>query len=471
MTTITAPVETRGARSVSGRRIKLTRTLVFGILLILVGVYMLFDAPRNMTDATITTLTFGSGLPSVQIPTLAYTIVVGILYVGIGIGCLLPLAQRLKTILLYLTGILLIPTVLIIAAANNSANVTVMLQVSVRLATPIVMGALAGIWCERSGVTNIAIEGMMLTGACFGFVTFVLLYPTMLPTDAQWIAVLVSVLAGGLMSVLHAWLSINFKTDQVVSGTVINIMAIGITSFLRREVLLSSQAGRETLQPFPIIPKIGEFLSATPVLHDIQNALTPVVDGIVHFIINIPVIGPIINVIANLINEVFLNGRPVFYSMFILLIVTHVMLFYTRWGLRTRAVGENPHAADTLGINVIRNRWINVIIGGLIAGLAGAWFSLETNGSFDDNMTSGRGFIALAAMIFGKYMPFGAFGGGLLFGFSDALGQRFQFLGVPVPPQFLQMVPYIVTIVVLAGLVGKTVAPKADGIPYEKEQT
>jgi simple sugar transport system permease protein len=137
--------------------------------------------------------------------------------------------------------------------------------------------------------------------------------------------------------------------------------------------------------------------------------------------------------------------------------------------LRTRAVGENPHAADTLGINVIRNRWINVVIGGLIAGLAGAWFSLETNGSFEDQMTSGRGFIGLAAMIFGKFMPFGAFGGGVLFGFSDALGQRFQFLGVAVPPQFLQMVPYVITIVVLAGLVGKSVAPKADGVPYDKE--
>ncbi|MBE2267070.1 MAG: ABC transporter permease, partial [Anaerolinea sp.] len=180
--------------------------------------------------------------------------------------------------------------------------------------------------------------------------------------------------------------------------------------------------------------------------------------------ISIPVLSDI-----PVVGEVLFEGRPIFYSMFILLIVTHVVLFYTRWGLRTRAVGENPRAADSLGINVIRNRWINVIIGGLIAGLAGAWFSLETNGSFDDNMTSGRGFIALAAMIFGKYTPIGAFGGGLLFGFSDALGQRFQFLGVPVPPQFLQMVPYIITIVVLAGLVGRAVAPKADGVPYDKE--
>jgi simple sugar transport system permease protein len=198
---------------------------------------------------------------------------------------------------------------------------------------------------------------------------------------------------------------------------------------VRREVLLSSEAGRETLGAFNV-----------------------------PFLADIPVVG-----------DVFFKGRPVFYAMFILLIVTHIVLFYTRWGLRTRAVGENPHAADTLGINVNRMRWINVVIGGLIAGLAGAWFSLETTGAFDDSMTSGRGFIALAAMIFGKWTPLGAFGGGLLFGFSDALGQRFQFLGVSIPPQFLQMVPYVITIVVLAGLVGKATAPKADGIPYEKE--
>lgn len=458
MTTASPPIETRGARSVSWRSIKLTRTLLFSILLILIGAFMLSSSPQNMTDQTVTTLTFGAGMPTLPVPTLAYATVVGLLYAGIGIIGLLPLPQRLKTFLLFVAGVLLIPTVLIVAAANNSTNVTVMLQVSVRLATPIVMGALAGIWCERSGVTNIAIEGMMLTGACFGFVTFVLLFGSMASQDAQLIAVIISTLSGGMMAVLHAWLSIRFKTDQIVSGTVVNILALGITSFLRREVLLSSEAGRETLQIIPIGSRISDFIQGTPFVHDLVQG-----------IITLPVIGPIIHTVFTMIGEVFLNGRPIFYSMFILLFVTHIVLFYTRWGLRTRAVGENPQAADTLGINVIRNRWINVIIGGLIAGLAGAWFSLETNGSFDDNMTSGRGFIGLAAMIFGKYLPFGAFGGGLLFGFSDALGQRFQFLGVPVPPQFLQMVPYIITIVVLAGLVGKAVAPKADGVPYEKE--
>ena len=407
---------------------KFTRTMVFGIFFVLAGAWLFIGAQAYAAD-TITRLTFGTGLPVLHVPTQAYALVISILYLGGGIMALLPVNRRLKMVWLSINGLLIIPTVLIVAAADNSTNVTVMLQVSLRLATPIVMGALAGIWCERAGVVNIAIEGMMLAGACFGFVSMTLLAPSVGTPTALFLGVIVAILSGGLMAALHAWLSITFKTDQVVSGTVINILAIGLTSFARREILLSSDAGRETLQPLSI-----------PVLEDI------------------PVLG-----------DVLFTGRPIFYAMFILLIVTHVVLFYTRWGLRTRAVGENPRAADTLGINVNRNRWINVIIGGLIAGLAGAWFSLETNGSFDDNMTSGRGFIALAAMIFGKYTPFGAFGGGLLFGFSDALGQRFQFLGVPVPPQFLQMVPYIITLVVLAGLVGRAVAPKADGIPYEKE--
>lgn len=409
--------------------IRITRSGVIAVLFILLGVWMVTGA-LSMDTATQTRLTFGSGIPDVTVSTQPYTLIVGILYAVIGAVSLIGVGgKRARTIALYGGGLLLIPTVLIVAAANNSINVTVMLQVSLRLSTPIVMGALAGIWCERAGVVNIAIEGMMLTGACFGFTVFTLLLGSMTTPQAQFVGVIVATLSGTVMALLHGWLSITFKTNQIVSGTVINILAVGVTSFVRRDVLLSSEAARETLQAVPI-----------PLLADI------------------PVLGPVL-----------FNGRPIFYSMFILLFATHIILFHTRWGLRTRAVGENPKAADTLGINVNRNRWINVLIGGSIAGLAGAWFSMETSGSFDDNMTSGRGFIALAAMIFGKWLPFGAFGGGLLFGFSDALGQRFQFLGVPVPPQFLQMVPYFITIVVLAGLVGRAVGPKAAGEPYEKE--
>jgi general nucleoside transport system permease protein len=417
------------------RQIWLTRTAIFSLVFLIVGAVLLISAANNYTAETITTFALGD-FGTIPIPTQSALLLIGVLYVisgVVGIARQITDAPALRwpaLILLLISGVLIIPTVLIVAAAGTSVNVVVVLAISVRTATPVVLGALAGIWCERSGVVNIGIEGMMLTGACFGFITYAVLASSMSVPQAQFIGVIVAIISGGVMSALHAWLSITFKTDQVVSGTVINILALGLTSFMRREVLQSlADAGRATLSPINI-----------PLLSDI------------------PIIG-----------QILFQGRPIFYCMIVLLFVTHFVLYFTRWGLRTRAVGENPHAADTLGINVRRVRWINVIIGGMIAGLAGAWFSLETNGAFEDNTTSGRGFIALAAMIFGKWTPFGAAGGGLLYGFSDQLSNTFQGLNVPIPPQFVQSVPYIVTIIVVAGLVGRAVAPKADGVPYDKE--
>ncbi len=415
-------------------RFKLTRTGVFSVVFLVLGLLMVLSAP-GFDPAATSTLTIGGTDVAVPVATQAYAIIIGLLYALTGAFSLFvparqPGMQRLRFSLLLLNGLLIFPTVLILVAVGKSTNLVTMASETLRLATPIVIGALAGIWCERAGVVNIGIEGMMLTGACFGFVAFTLIAPSIGDTQlALFIGVGVAVLSGGLMAVLHAWLCITFKTDQIVSGTVINILALGLTSFTRREVLLSTRAGNETLAAVPI-----------PILSDI------------------PVIGPLL-----------FNGKPIFYGMFVLLIVTHIVLYYTRWGLRTRAVGENPHAADTLGINVLRNRWINVLIGGMIAGLAGAWLSIEQTGVFLDNMTDGRGFIALAAMIFGKWTPIGAFGGGVLFGFASALDTRFQILGVGIPPQFVQMTPYVVTMIVLAGLVGRAVAPKADGQPFTKE--
>jgi ABC-type uncharacterized transport system permease subunit len=413
--------------------IKITRFGVFSVFFIVVGAWILLTVPNNVAGDVQTTLNFNEA-GNVPVPTVGFAVGIALLYIAGGVVGLLPNAglRRVKFWWLLLNTVLIVPVIIVIVAAGQRTNVVVLLSESMRVSTPLVLGALAGLWCERSGVTNIAIEGMMLTGACLSFVAYTLLTSgenAMSLAQAQIFAVPVGILCGGLMSAIHAWLSITYKTNQIVSGTVINILAIGLTSFIRRDVLISATASRGTINPFPI-----------PGLTDI------------------PVLG-----------DVFFSGKPIFYSMFILLIITHVVMYYTRWGLRTRAVGENPHAADTLGINVVRNRWINVIIGGMIAGLAGAWFTLETTGSFDNNMTSGKGFIALAAMIFGNWTPFGAFGGGILFGFSEALGQRFQFLGVAIPPQFLQMVPYLVTIIALAGVVGKVSPPKADGVPWEKE--
>ncbi|MXX82081.1 MAG: ABC transporter permease [Chloroflexi bacterium] len=428
------------AKSKSTRpRVKITRRRIIAAALLLLGIFIWLEATQ-LDPGLVTTLTFESTslgeTPTVGVlplPTSAYLLMVGALFIVSGGINLLELAGRWRRVslgLLVLCGALFIPTIIIAAAAGNDTNVTTIVAESLRLATPLAIGAFAGIWCERAGVVNIAIEGMMLFAACFGFVTLFFLRGTDLPLEtAQLLAVVIGLLSGGLIALLHGWLSITFRTDQIVSGTVINILAVGITSFVRREYLLSTEAGAA---------KLGNI--SLPILSDI------------------PIIG-----------EAIFTNQPIFFMMFVMLAFTHLVMFHTRWGLRTRAVGEHPHAADTLGINVNRTRWINVFVSGMIAGLAGAWFSLEATGSFNDGMTRGAGFIALAAMIFGKWTPLGAFGAALLFGFSDSLGIRLQMVGVGFPVQFLHMVPYAVTLVVLAGFIGRASPPKAVGQPYVKE--
>lgn len=377
-------------------------------------------------DPTITRLAFGVPGPVIAVPTALSLTLIGAAFAAAGVLGLLPAATRIATPLLWGSAVLLFPAVLIWAAAGKQTNVMTMISETLRLGTPIALGAMAGIWAERSGVINIAIEGMMLTGAAFGFAAFAF-------SGNIWFGVLTAVGVGGLMALLHGTLSIQFKADQIISGTVINILAIGITGYLRRQFIVDSGGGRVTLPQIKL-----------PLLSDI------------------PILGPTL-----------FSGKPIFYAMIIVVVLTYIVLFYTRWGLRTRAVGENPKAADTVGINVYRVRYLDVLISGMIAGLAGAWFSLETVGNFDDMMTAGKGFIALAAMIFGKWMPFGAFGGAMLFGYSEALQTRMQILkveigGAPVPVQFLQILPYVATMVVLAGLIGRAVGPAAAGKPYEK---
>jgi len=329
---------------------------------------------------------------------------------------------RVQSISLAINAFEIILIILVWASMGRSIDVVGMSAQSLRLATPIALGALAGVLCERAGVVNIAIEGMMLMAACIGFTAA-------LYAQNIWLGVLAGVLSGAVMAALHALLSIKFMVDQIISGTVINILAVGITGFIRRAFLLSNPFGAPAVLPIWKVP----------------------------FLSDIPIIG-----------QILFTNQPVVYSMLILVVVVHVLLFYTRWGLRTRAVGEHPRAADTLGVNVFKIRYTNVIVAGLIAGLGGVWFSLETVGSFQDIMTGGKGFIALAALIFGKWTPFGALGGALLFGFADALQIKLQISDVNVPYQFLGMLPYVVTMIVLAGLIGRSVAPAADGKPYEK---
>jgi simple sugar transport system permease protein len=229
-----------------------------------------------------------------------------------------------------------------------------------------------------------------------------------------------------------AVLSIRYLVDQIVVGVVLNLFALGLTGFLTDRVLVPHQQTLNTPNVFEPIP--------IPLLS------------------KIPVIGPVL-----------FNQNIFVYLMFVLLAVVHVALFRTRWGLRVRAVGEHPRAADTVGIRVLAVRYRNVILGGMMAGLGGAYFTLGSVGSFSKNMTSGRGFIALAAMIFGHWSPLGAFAAALLFGFADALQSILAVLSVPIPSQFLLMAPYIATILAVAGLVGRVRPPAADGQPYTKQ--
>ena len=301
------------------------------------------------------------------------------------------------------------------------------LTFAVAAATPIAFGAMSGIMCERSGVINIAIEGMMLTGAMIAVIFSSI-------TGSLWLGLGAAVIASGILGVFLAILAIRFRVDQIIAGTAINIFALGITSFISQRFL----------QPNPELNSGGVF----------QKIAIPGLS-------QIPILGPI-----------FFNQTPIVYLLFLTIIAIHFMLFYTRWGLRTRAVGEHPRAADTLGVNVFKIRYINVIIGGMIAGIGGAYFTIGSVGRFDESVTAGKGFIGLAAMIFGRWTPFGAYGASLIFGFSDALQAKLQVLGktqVPIPTEWLLILPYVVTMIVLAGVVGKTVAPAADGKPYTKD--
>jgi len=314
--------------------------------------------------------------------------------------------------------------------SGTSLNLPGMVQATLTAATPLTLGAMCGLLCERSGIINIAIEGMMLFGA-FAGVAFAALFNNL------WMGLIAASLVGGVMAGLHAVLSIKYKVDQIISGTVINILAVGATRFLNLRVL--EPAGLSTPGHFDAV--------RIPVLAEI------------------PIVGPIL-----------FENQPTTYIMLILLVVVNYVVFFTPWGLRMRACGEHPRAADTVGVAVNRMRYISVVIGGLIAGVGGAYFSLGQVGTFEDGMTRGQGFVALAAMIFGNWNPIGAFVAALLFGFANALQVKMQILqpvlpiiNVPIPPEFLQMAPYILTIIVVAGVVGRVRPPAQEGKPYEKQ--
>lgn len=327
----------------------------------------------------------------------------------------------------------------------NWNDIASLLQGALIAATPLALGAYAGLFSERSGVINIAIEGMMLMAAMSA--AFVSAY-----TDSLFLGILAGLGSGALMAAIHAFVSIRFKTDQILSGTVINFLAAGLTGHIYQIYLVGSRyPGSAGTFPrvFLALERMAERMAER------GNTLGPPLANFFDALQNNDYVG-----------RLLFQYQPVVYVMIILTFLIHYVLFYTPWGLRTRAVGEHPKAADTVGINVYRMRYANVIIGGLLAGLAGIWFSLERVGSFSINMTSGRGFIALAALVFGRWTPFGAFGAALLFGLASALQIRFQTTNPEIPAEFLQMLPYVLTIIVAA--IARPVPPAAVGKPYEK---
>jgi simple sugar transport system permease protein len=313
------------------------------------------------------------------------------------------------------------------AAAGKFIPFTGLLQGALLLAVPLIFGSMSGLLCERSGVINIAIEGQLLAGAFASGVVASLTH------RAIW-GLVVAPIAGALISFLLATFAIKFRVDQVILGFVLNVLVIGLTDFLYKKLLIPYQA---TWNSGPTFSKIE-----IPILA------------------KLPIIGPI-----------FFTQSVIVYLMYAIVALIAFALFKTRWGLRTRSVGEHPTAADTVGIDVNKLRFRNVMLAGLVAGVGGAYFTVGSVGTFGKEMTAGAGFIALAALIFGKWSPKGAIAAALLFGFADNLQGTLSIIGVSIPSEFMLMVPYIATIIAVTGLVGRVRAPAADGIPYTRGES
>nr|WP_223147050.1 ABC transporter permease [Flaviflexus equikiangi] len=292
-------------------------------------------------------------------------------------------------------------------------------------ATPLIYGSLAGVVCERVGVVNIAIEGQLLVGA-FSGVVFASAFGN------PWIGLIGAPIAGALIGTLLAFFSVRYAVDQIIVGVVLNVLCLGITSFLLGTVVKNNPSWNSIAYSLPVyeIPGLSK----------------------------IPFIGP-----------VFFRHTILMYILYFLIIALTIMLFRSRWGLRLRSVGEHPKAADTVGINVNRTRFLNTMLGSALAGLGGAAFTIGSNAVFTENISAGNGYIALAAMILGKWHPVGAMGAALMFGFASAIVDFLPLVATnPINPNLLAMIPYVVTILAVAGFVGKSRAPAAENIPYIK---
>jgi simple sugar transport system permease protein len=404
------------------------RRLGFGIAGLVFGLIAFFAfglGSESGLDATFV-FTRASGavqLADLTLPARGTDIVLAIVIMALGT---LQIAGVLRVRIYLVFGVclgLFIVALLVWAARGDDISIIGLLNGTLRRSIPLVFGALAGVLCERAGIVNIGIEGMLLTGAFTAAITAS-------AADNTWVGLLSGTVVGVVLGAFLGVMSIRYRVDQIIGGTVINILALGLTSYLTARIL--SQPDYAHLNEPRSFRAFG-------------------IPGLER----LPVVGPL----------VFDNTIYV-YLMFVLVFGLWWVLFRTRWGLRVRAVGEHARAADTVGINVLRTRYHAVMLGGAVAGLGGTWFTLDAVSSFDENITAGRGFIALAALIFGRWHPVGAFIAALVFGFSEELQQRLAVLDTPIPSEFLLMTPYVVTIIVVAGLVGRSRPPAADGVPY-----
>ena len=367
-------------------------------------------------------------IPNLAVPSMLTIVVLALVLAAAAVWAFLLVRQRRRppAWLHVVVGLAFVLAFLTFAGAGKSSVVPMvaLLQGAVMLSVPLVFGALSGIVCERSGIINIAIEGQLLFGAFAAAVVAS-------ATGTGYAGLIAAPIAGALVGALLAWFAVMYRVNQIIIGVVLNTLIIGLTGFLFSTVLSQNKELWNTRTPLPRIRIPG--------------------------LADIPVLGPVL-----------FNQTVLVYLMYVIVIVLNFMLFRSRWGLRTRAVGEHPKAADTVGIKVNFTRVWNTILGGAIAGLGGAFFTVGSGLAFGKEMSAGQGYIALAAMILGKWNPKGALFAALLFGFSKNLGNMLSSIGSGVPPELLIALPYIVTVFAVAGFVGRVRPPAAEGIPYTK---
>lgn len=400
--------------------------IAFGIFSVAAVVLFLGLRREGVSTFRLSTTRDLIQLPALSVPTLPASIVFVVLLLAATAAAIVLVrsGRRVRLWLIATFAVLFLAGFLTWASAGETLPVPGLLIGAVSLSTPLIFGALGGVIGERAGVVNVAIEGQLLAGA---FVSALVASATRQPL----LGLAAAAVAGTLVSFVLAAFAIKYVVDQVIIGVVLNVLVTGLTSFLYTTLLSPNSA---TLNSPPRFARIT-----------------------IPFLGEIPIIGPVL-----------FQQTIIVYCMYVAVAVVWFALFKTRWGLRVRAVGEHPKAADTVGINVARTRFWNVSLAGAIVGLGGAFFTLGSVGGFTKEMTAGNGFIALAAVIFGRWDPVRATLAALLFGFASNLQSVLSIIGSPVPSEFMLMLPYVVTVFAVAGLVGRSRPPAADGKPYVK---